>query len=524
MKICPACGTEYDDHAAFCSRDRSALRPKEGGGGLTGQVLGERYRIDRKLGEGGMSEVYLAHHVLMGRPSAVKILGGQLTRDPDAVGRFNREATNASRINHPNVCAIYDFGLTPDGLIYLAMEYVEGGTLTALLDRTGPLPVSRAIEIIKQCAAGLQAAHDLGIIHRDLKPDNIMANQGRSGDLVKLVDFGIAKAIDAEREQQVTRTGLVVGTPEYMSPEQLSGDAIDARSDVYSLALVFYRMVTGTLPFQATTAQETMAKRLTEDPLPLAQALPTGIFPPGLQQVLDRGLARYPRDRCPSAPEFATGLEQATIRSETRDHTIPKTLVTPMRPSRRKLWPLVGVGVLATIGAGYFLWPSHPRIAGIAKPDSGVVQYSKTDTTTRSADPTHVALKDLALRERSPGPRVPPVSTSAPTAAPIIKENHSSDSALAQSTTDPSIPSDELPHDSLISSSDPAKREHARLRANAFFQRGGNPAKRRAEAAYMLAMAALDRNELRKARNWLERCLGLAELPRCRKLLNEMSK
>src|SRR5207253_624261 len=156
-----------------------------------------------------------------------------------------REAANASMINHPNVAGIYDFGETADGLIYLAMEFIEGDSLTSIVEKQGALPPKRAADIVKQTADGLQVAHDMGIVHRDLKPDNIMIAKKRDGtDLVKVVDFGIAKAAGNEN-QKVTKTGLVVGTPEYMSPEQLSGDKLDQRSDVYSLALVAFNVLTG---------------------------------------------------------------------------------------------------------------------------------------------------------------------------------------------------------------------------------------------------------------------------------------
>jgi serine/threonine-protein kinase len=181
-----------------------------------------------------------------------------------------------------------------------------------VLRRQGALAPQRAMMILRQTADALQAAHDLGIVHRDLKPDTIMLARGRGGaDVVKVVDFGIAKAMTGEEGQQVTKTGLVVGTPEYMSPEQISGDVLDGRSDIYSLALVFFRMLTGTLPFQAGTAQEAMIKRLTDDPLPLSDAAPDADFPATLQQVLDRALARMPADRYVSATAFAGDAARA---------------------------------------------------------------------------------------------------------------------------------------------------------------------------------------------------------------------
>src|SRR5712692_6819733 len=251
----------------------------------------------------------------MGRRSALKVLNPSLVHEPDAVARFNREAANASRITHPNVRAIYDFGETPDGTIYLAMEFCEGEPLTDVIAREGTLPVHRAGHIFLQVADALQAAHDLGIVHRDLKPDNIMISRGREGsDLVKVVDFGIAKAVGGDDSQKVTKTGLVVGTPEFMSPEQLSGDAVDGRSDLYSLGLVLYRMLTGKVPFEATSVQETMIKRLTDEPTTLAEARPDLSFPAGLQPVLDTALARSPLERYQTVAKFAADVAAVTGR------------------------------------------------------------------------------------------------------------------------------------------------------------------------------------------------------------------
>ncbi len=305
MKICTTCGAEWPDDTRFCPSDGSSLRAATGTS-LIGDVIAGRFHIIEKLGEGGMGAVYLGEHVKMGRKSAIKVLTESLAQDTDAIARFNREAANAARINHPNVCAIYDFGETKDGLIYLAMEFIEGEALTDVLNREGPLGPYKAAAIIRQAGDALQAAHDLGIVHRDLKPDNIMIAEGRGGDdVVKVVDFGIAKAMGGEEGQKVTRTGLVVGTPEYMSPEQLSGDVLDGRSDTYSLALVLFRILTGRLPFEAESAQEVMIKRLTDEPLKLNQALVGGNFPDRLQQVLDKALQRMPSDRYASASEFA---------------------------------------------------------------------------------------------------------------------------------------------------------------------------------------------------------------------------
>src|SRR5256886_975870 len=318
MKLCPVCSTEYPDDVKFCPNDGQTLRSAAPASDLVGQVIADRYHVVKKLGEGGMGQVYLAEHVKMGRRSAIKVMNPSMVHDPDAVPRSNREASNASRITHPNVCAIYDFGETPDGLIYLAMEFIEGEPLTDLLERDGALPVPRAAGIFLQVADALQAAHDLGIVHRDLKPDNVMLTRRKGGaDAVKVVDFGIAKAIGGDQAgagQKVTKTGLVVGTPEFMSPEQLSGDTLDGRSDLYSLALVFYRMLTGKLPFEATSVQETMIKRLTDEPAKLAETRPDLSFPNGLQPVLATALARTPSERYQSVAKFASDVAAVTGR------------------------------------------------------------------------------------------------------------------------------------------------------------------------------------------------------------------
>jgi serine/threonine-protein kinase len=305
VKTCPVCSSEWPDDTRFCPKDGSTLRAAAGAD-LIGSIVADRYHIEKKLGEGGMGAVYLGEHVKMGRKSAIKVMTQSMASDPEAIARFNREAANAARINHPNVCAIYDFGETEDGTIYLAMEFIEGETLSDMQHREGALELDRAVEILQQTGEALQAAHDLGIVHRDLKPDNIMIARARDGtDVVKVVDFGIAKAMTGEEGQKVTRTGLVVGTPEYMSPEQLSGDVLNGRSDIYSLALVFFRMVTGALPFQAESSQETMIKRLTDDPLKLSEVAPDAGWPPRLQGVMDRALERMPADRYESAALFA---------------------------------------------------------------------------------------------------------------------------------------------------------------------------------------------------------------------------
>ncbi len=416
MKVCPVCSREYPDEIRFCQDDGTTLRGAAPASSLVGQVIADRYHVIKKLGEGGMGQVYLAEHVKMGRRSAIKVMNPSMVHDPDAVARFNREAANASRITHPNVCAVYDFGETPDGLIYLAMEFVEGEPLTELLVREGALAVPRATAIFKQTADALQAAHDLGIVHRDLKPDNIMVARGRDGsDQVKVVDFGIAKAVGGdEAGQKVTKTGLVVGTPEFMSPEQLSGDKVDGRSDLYSLGLVYFRMLTGKLPFQADTVQETMIKRLTDDPAKLGPTRPDLAFPSGLQDVLDAALVRTPTERYQTVAKFAddvTGVVQ--LRRPTRGAATPVTRAQPeledrtqlldskqtkaqaaaRRPQqKRSMVPIIAgvVLVLGAAGGGWALFGGsgsggQTDSTTLVTPDSSKLAIAPPDTTKRGS-------------------------------------------------------------------------------------------------------------------------------------------
>jgi len=406
MKVCPVCSTDYGDDVKFCPRDGQTLRSATPAADLVGQVVADRYHVMKKLGEGGMGQVYLAEHVKMGRRSAIKVMNPSMVHDPDAIARFNREASSASRISHPNVCAIYDFGETSDGLIFLAMEFIEGEPLTDLLERQGALPVARAANIFLQTADALQAAHDLGIVHRDLKPDNIMLTKGRgSADTVKVVDFGIAKAIGGDDSgQKVTKTGLVMGTPEFMSPEQLSGDKVDGRSDLYSLALVFFRMLSGKLPFEATTVQETMIKRLTDEPARLTEARPDLSFPPGLQPVFDTALARTPAERYQTVAKFAADVAAVTGRpvarsvppTEAKTELIDTPTIRTAAPPARRKRPILAVAatlvVILASGGAWMVLSGGSKARGGNTTTDVVRDTAKPPSLVKSAPATRATL------------------------------------------------------------------------------------------------------------------------------------
>ncbi|HEX6535258.1 MAG TPA: protein kinase [Gemmatimonadaceae bacterium] len=304
----PSAGAGADNGA----RDARPARAPDGWG-LVGRVLGGRYRILHRLGEGGMGEVYLAEHLKMGRRDAIKVMRPSLVGDPEAVERFTREAYNASRISHQNVATVYDFGETDDGVVFLAMEYVPGRTLSDLLAESGALAPERAVAIARQVAEGLGAAHDLGIVHRDLKPDNILVVQRRDGaERVKVVDFGIAKAMLSAHGRQ-TRTGFVLGTPAYMSPEQLTGDPLDGRSDLYSLGCILYEMLTGESTCGHESGERLINRRLTARPPHPRHVDPR--IPRALDDIVARTLARRPDDRIQTAAELDAELAAALTKS-----------------------------------------------------------------------------------------------------------------------------------------------------------------------------------------------------------------
>ena len=335
----------------FCPNDGAALRSTGSEDPLIGQVIADRYQVLELIGEGGMGRVYLAEHVRMGRKSALKVMSPNLALSADAISRFNREAANASRINHPNIAQIYDFGETSTGMLYLAMEFVEGETLRALIEHDGPLPLARAANVTNQIADALSAAHHMGIVHRDLKPDNVMIARRHDGtDWVKVVDFGIAKTVQGSGEgagsQTVTTAGVSLGTPEYMSPEQLAGERLDSRTDQYSLGIVLFNMLTGDLPYPRVTSRETLVRRLTTKPRSLSDVCPDVEWPTALEAALDRALSPETSARYSLVQDFGRDVVSAAsstgaIRSI---QAAPTYVIRPSEPTQRIAVPATPLG------------------------------------------------------------------------------------------------------------------------------------------------------------------------------------
>jgi serine/threonine protein kinase len=278
---------------------------------LLGTVLDGRYKIESVLGQGGMGMVFRATQTSVQRPVAVKTLNPALAAAPTFFERFRREAEVASRLRHPNVITIYDFGRAPDKTCYYVMELLEGDSLKELVKRDGPMSLRRAVNIMEQSARGLAHAHEQHAVHRDLKPHNIMVQQLDGKDFAKVLDFGLVKALEQEEEEQLTSTGQVLGTPQYMPPEQAGGELVDQRSDLYSLTGVFFYCLTGTSPFGANTVRKALTASLTQT-VPAVNSKRQGApVPPALDAFMQKGLAREKEDRFQSAEEWIQGMLDA---------------------------------------------------------------------------------------------------------------------------------------------------------------------------------------------------------------------
>ena len=342
QRRCPTCQRLYEGDARFCPRDGSPLlevtgatpapagppasagstqiraavkpppTPTDPAKALKDQVLDGRYRVLRKLGEGGMSYVYEAEEVSTKEHVAVKIMTPKLAKDKTAADRLRREAGLAMRLKHPNVCPIQRLGETEEGLIYLVMPLLKGELLSDKEVREGAIPLAVGVPIMRQVSEGLHYAHDLQIVHRDLKPENIFIEPQPDGSLRAVVmDFGLAKERKAEPGMaKLTATGIILGTPEFMSPEQIRGKPLDGRSDVYALGLVAFEMFTTKLPFEGKSAQDMMIARLRGQPMPLRRARPDLEFPPAFEKALMKAIEPEPNDRYGDALEFAKALEE----------------------------------------------------------------------------------------------------------------------------------------------------------------------------------------------------------------------
>lgn len=414
---------------------------------LIGAVIHDRYRVDRLLGSGGMGTVYLAEHVLMKKPVALKVLHPEMLHLQEIVARFEREAIAAGRIDHPNVAGATDFGRLEDGSLYLVLEYVDGRSLSDLL-KEGPLGVERVLSIGRQIAAALSAAHAAAVVHRDLKPDNVMLVHQDGRDLVKVLDFGIAKVLDdgpadkrdSKSEAQLTRIGTVMGTASYMSPEQAIGQQVDPRADLYSFGVMLYEMLAGRRPFEGEELAQIIAKQLTEVPPPLPQTTPTEIT-----LVVNKLLEKRPDDRVQSAAELVEifdGLRESLfgiapasseksiafpvpISAEAVSSSAVSPAVTASvsvgeegSSTRKTRAPMVAAGLLAIAAlGGLWAWTRASGDAGDASSAPSAMPSIAPVASVRSDGPGYLARTPPGLRATAAAATTAPTATTATTTA-----------------------------------------------------------------------------------------------------------
>jgi serine/threonine-protein kinase len=340
---CPHCKTPLVEGARFCPACGQAAAPTESGSGwqargvpdITGREIAGRYRIIKKLGEGGMGAVYRGEQISLKRAVAVKLLRPELGSNQLILRRFNAEAEAVAKLSHPNTVNIFDFGQDTDGSLFIAMEYIEGRSLREALQRDGAIPSQRALAIALQVAASLSDAHAHSIVHRDLKPDNVMLqDRGKQKDVVRVLDFGIAKLRDDSRATQMamTQDGDMLGTPQYMAPEQIKGESIDGRTDIYALGCLIYEMVTARLPYEAPSIMAMLSKHLLEDVVPPSQRRPDLALPPAIDQLVAAAMAKEPSARPETMEQFAeliSGLMVSMPRDPNRSGPVPLVAMQP---------------------------------------------------------------------------------------------------------------------------------------------------------------------------------------------------
>jgi serine/threonine-protein kinase len=362
----------------FCPRCGSSLSDP-----LIGAIVGERYRIVTRIGVGGMGAVYRAEHTMMRRDLAIKVLLPEFGGSQEFARRFEREAESASRLTHPNIITVTDFGRTREGSLFLVMEFLAGDALSTVISQ-GPMPRERALPIIRQVLRALDHAHSSGVVHRDLKPDNIMlVERGGEKDVVKILDFGIAKLTEpGSGREALTQAGMIFGTPEYLSPEQALGETVDARADLYAAGVILYEMLVGRRPFESDDKVKLISMHLAHAPPRMREVNPAVDVPAALEQVTLQAMEKHRENRFATALAFLQALEDSELAPDadadtygSAAHTeaalemgatapqIPLPELEPMRrrrapesgrPAPRKLALLTGVVAVTAVlvGAG----------------------------------------------------------------------------------------------------------------------------------------------------------------------------
>nr|HEX4319037.1 protein kinase [Kofleriaceae bacterium] len=415
--ICAGCKHGYVQSALYCpncGRPKSRETPTDA---LIGKVLGERFVVHELLGQGASGTIYRAEHVTLRRKVAIKVLHDELSRDDLAVERFRREATTVAEIDNEHIVEIHDFGRTPDGRLYLAMELLEGETLDGVLERERTLSVERTADILIQVGEALMEAHAIGYVHRDLRPRNIYLAQRRGkANFVKLLDFGLAKLVETDAQAASTSLGMTFGDPRYMSPEQARGDRIDRRADIYQLGCVAYEMLTSAPPFSGNRVFDILTKQVSEIPAPLPTRRP-GV-PLWMEAAVAKMLAKDPENRFATTTRMVEALRRGLDSGEVMDDEVARRRESIPPPSVSRVMEKLGIGLDGV--------PTRPTPPGPVPPNMRSTQLGQTDKPLTAPAVPAPAAPPPAAPPAAAAPAFDPRATqlghdSAPAAAPAAQ-------------------------------------------------------------------------------------------------------
>lgn len=378
MPYCPTCNGRFQD-GTFCPKDGTALLPDgTPSKSLVGQIIGGRYRLTKLLGEGGMGEVYAAEHIHITKKVAVKLLHPEINSNPEALIRFRQEAQSASSIGHDNIVTIDDFGTMDDNRVYLCMEFLQGESLAEAMQAPGGIGIARTLNIMIQVCDGLSAAHSKGIIHRDMKPENVfLTRRSDDSELVKILDFGIAKVKGTDQNESLTRTGTVFGTPHYMSPEQALGQKLDHRADIYSVGVMLFEIFTGQVPFKAESFMGILSQHITKPPPIPSTVNPTRSIPKPIEEIILKAMAKEPDQRFSNMQAMRDALklvQDTMLESNTGAKSAVKTLAFG---SQAAAMALNGMDLQATISDTQIAEADMPLLQAAAASYNAAAQAAK---------------------------------------------------------------------------------------------------------------------------------------------------
>src|SRR5882757_5266838 len=410
---CAGCQHAYTETALFCPncgrpKVREALADP-----LLGKLLGERFLVQELLGQGGSGTIYRAEHVTLRRRVAIKVLHTELSRDDLAVERFRREATTVAEIDNEHIVEIHDFGRTPDGRLYLAMELLEGETLDNILLRDKQLSVERTADILIQVGEALMEAHAIGYVHRDLRPRNIyLANRRGKANFVKLLDFGLAKLVETDAQAASTSLGMTFGDPRYMSPEQARGDRIDRRADIYQLGCVAYEMLTGSPPFAGNRVFDILTKQVTEIPVPLPTRRP-GV-PLWMEAAVAKMLAKSSENRFATTTRMVEALRRGLETGEVMEDDVARRRESIPPPSVSRVMQRMGIQASEPGPAAPVMPVSAPLVAPPVVPASAPVASAPVMAAPVAPPSVTTPIAVVPAPVRVPAPPIVPATATDP--------------------------------------------------------------------------------------------------------------